>query len=128
MPFTYDDTTDRGRVRLLITDVESTDYCFEDSEIDAFLAMAGGSVYKASALGLMTIAINEALVQKRIKLLDITTDGPAVAKALNEKAKEYLELAKKESIASTGGFDWAESVYDQFSYLEKVLKEALRGG
>lgn len=126
MAFTYNVATSRGRVRLLITDIESTDPCFDDDEIDAFLALASASVYKAAALGLMTIAVNETLVQKRIRLLDLSTDGPAVAAVLNAKAKEYLKLAEEEDIASIGGFDWAEQVFDQFGYYEKITKEALR--
>lgn len=126
MPFTYDDTTDRGKVRLLCTDVDSTDPCFQDSEIDAFLSLASNSVFKATALALMSIAVNEALVSKRIKLLDLTTDGPAVAKALNEKAKEYMALAEAADIAASGGFDIAEMVQDQFTYYSKLIKESLR--
>ena len=126
MAFTYDPTTDRGKVRLLITDIVSTDPCFQDDEIDTFLTLAAASVFKAAALGLMTIAINEVLVSKRIKLLDLQTDGPAVADALNRKAKEYLALAVEADLAASGGFDWAEQVFDQFTYLEKIEKEALR--
>ena len=124
MAFTYDPTTDRGKVRMLITDVESTDPCFDDDEIDAYLTLNGGSVYKAAAFALMTIAANEALVSKRIKLLDLTTDGPAVAEALRKLAKEYI--AEAEDAGHT--FDWAEQVFDQFGYVEKITKEALRGG
>lgn len=125
MAFTYDLTTNRGKVRLLITDIVAADYCFEDDEIDTFLTL-GVSVYKAAGLGLMTIAINEVLVQKRIRLLDLTTDGPAVAAELNKKAQEYFKLAEEEDLATSGGFDWAEMVLDQFTYVEKVEKEALR--
>lgn len=125
MAFTYDLTTNRGKVRLLITDIVAADYCFEDDEIDTFLTL-GVSVYKAAGLGLMTIAINEVLVQKRIRLLDLTTDGPAVAAELNKKAQEYFKLAEEEDLATSGGFDWAEMVFDQFTYVEKVEKEALR--
>ena len=111
---------------MLITDVESTDPCFDDDEIDAYLSMASSSVFKAAAYALFTIAANETLVQKRIKLLDLSTDGPAEAEALRKLAKEYQAAAETEDLAATGGFDWAELVYDQFSYLEKVTKEALR--
>jgi len=122
--FTYDVTTDRGKVRMLITDVNAVDYCFEDDEIDAYLTLNSSNVYKAAAFALITIAANEALVSKRIKILDLTTDGPAVAEALRKLAKEYLEEAEEDEDT----FDWAEQVFDSFTYTEKINKEALRGG
>lgn len=124
MGFTYDVTTDRGKVRMLITDVNAVDYCFEDDEIDAYLTLNSSNVYKAAAFALITIAANEALVSKRIKILDLTTDGPAVAEALRKLAKEYLEEAEE----AEDTFDWAEQVFDSFTYTEKINKEALRGG
>jgi len=124
MGFTYDVTTDRGKVRMLITDVNAVDYCFEDDEIDAYLTLNSSNVYKAAAFALITIAANEALVSKRIKILDLTTDGPAVAEALRKLAKEYLEEAEEDEDT----FDWAEQVFDSFTYTEKINKEALRGG
>ena len=123
MGFTYDVTTDRGKVRMLITDVNAVDYCFEDDEIDAYLTLNSSNVYKAAAFALITIAANEALVSKRIKILDLTTDGPAVAEALRKLAKEYLEEAEEDEDT----FDWAEQVFDSFTYTEKINKEALRG-
>lgn len=81
---------DLDNVRLLISDVggeSGTDFIFEDSDIDNFLAMES-HVYRASALALRTLATNEALVQKRISYLGLSTDGPAVAKALLQAATE----------------------------------------
>lgn len=126
MAFTYDVTTDRGKVRMLITDVESTDPCFDDDEIDAYLSMASSNVYRAASVALLTIAANETLVQKRIKLLDLTTDGPAEAEALRKLAGEYKSMAEDSDTASSG-FGWAEMVFDAATYSEKVRKEALRG-
>ena len=65
MAFTYDITTDRGRVRLLCTDTDDTigapAQYFQDSEIDFFLTAMSSSVLRAAALALYTIAAQEVL-------------------------------------------------------------------
>ena len=128
-PFTYDVTTDRGRVRLLITDRDAAHEIFNDDEIDAFLSMMSNNVLRAAAVALFQIAANEVLVLKVIKLLELQTDGASAAKALRELAKEYQEKADLEEAGDAGGsFDYAELVYDDFSYRERLEKEALRAG
>lgn len=77
--------TDLDTVRLIISDL-GTPPTFSDPEIESFLAMEDGSVKLAAAQALDTIASNEAMVSKRIKTLDLQTDGPAVAKSLREHA------------------------------------------
>jgi len=127
--FTYDVTTDRGRVRLLITDRDAAHEIFNDDEIDAFLSMMSNNVLRAAAVALFQIAANEVLVLKVIKLLELQTDGASAAKALRELAKEYQEKADLEEAGDAGGsFDYAELVYDDFSYRERLEKEALRAG
>ncbi|MCX6024018.1 MAG: hypothetical protein NTZ05_20260, partial [Chloroflexi bacterium] len=89
MAFAYDVTTDRGKVRLLIPDRDTATVAnqfFTDAEIDAFLSMEGDNVKRAAASGLETMASNEAYVQKVIKLLDISTNGPATAASLLARA------------------------------------------
>lgn len=89
-------TLDKNRVRLLISDIGGEDgesFLFTDSEIDTFLEMRGGSVFKAAATALRAIASNEALVSKRIEFLQLKTDGPAVAKELREQAAELETTA-----------------------------------
>jgi hypothetical protein len=76
---------DVDTVRLLISDVGDPPI-FTDLDIEAFLAMEGESIKLAAAQALDSIASNEALVSKRIRTLDLQTDGPAVAKSLREHA------------------------------------------
>lgn len=59
MAFTYDVSTDRGKVRLLLADTDSNDYIWEDAEIDAFLNLASDSVYGAAALALRSLAADK---------------------------------------------------------------------
>lgn len=124
MPATYDVTTDRGRVRLLITDTDTTQPIFQDAEIDAFLAMEADSLKRAAAAALDVIASNESLVQKYIRLQDLQTNGPAVAKDLREHAKALREQAADED--TDGGFDWAEMVTGPFGARERIDAQALR--
>ncbi len=90
-------------VRLLITDTGSPpDRYFSDPEVESFLRMEEQDVRRAAAMALETMARNETLVQKRIRILDLQTDGPAVAKELRESAKGLREQADEEE----GGFDY----------------------
>lgn len=110
MAFTYDPTTDRGKVRLLIADTDSTRVIFQDADIDAFISMAlDNNVKRAAAQALLSIAANEVYVQKRIRILDLSTDGPAEAEALRKMAEDLMNQAEIEEV--DGAFDWAEQVY-----------------
>lgn len=77
--------TDISTVRLLISDLDDPPI-FSDDEITAFLTLEGDAVKLAAAQALDAIASNEALVSKRIRTLDLQTDGPAVAKELRAHA------------------------------------------
>ncbi len=126
MSFTLDYATNRGKVRLLTSDIDSNNPIFQDDAIDAFLSIAlNGDVRRAAAQALLVMATNEVLVQKRIKLLDLSTDGPAEAEALRKLALDLREQADAEEI--DGAFDWAEMVVDDFTFRERVIKEQLRG-
>lgn len=93
-----------------------------DDDIETFLALQADDVRLAAAMALDTIATNEALVQKRIKLLDITTDGPAVAKSLREHAAQLREEADGDD-----AFDWAELVTTTSAWDERIFAQAQRG-
>lgn len=127
MSFSYDVTTDRGKVRLLCTDTNGGAATFHDDEIDTFLSLESGNVRRAAALALETIASNEVLVQKRILLLELSTDGPDEAQALMARAKALREQADRDDQAQDGGaFDVAEWVVDDFSFRDRLAKEAQR--
>lgn len=127
MAFTFDVTTDRGKVRLLIADTRSDlpeSPIFQDAEIDAFLSLEDDSVKRAAALAAETIAFNEALVLKKVVLLGghVETDGPATAAALRASAAEWR---RQEDDAPA--FDIAEQVVDDFTYRQRMRNQALRG-
>jgi len=86
-------TTDVGKVRLLVSDVDYSDLTFSDDEVQAFLDLEG-DVRLAAAQALETIASNEALVFKKIRALRVLeSDGPAVAAELRARAAALREQA-----------------------------------
>jgi len=126
MAFTYDLTTEAGKVRLLIFDTNSGSYVFEDDELAVFLAIET-SVKRAAALALETMASNEAFVLKVITLMDLRTDGAATARALMARAATLRSQADDEEYAEDGAFEVVEWVNDNFSARERLYKQALRG-
>lgn len=129
MAFTYDVSTDRGKTRLMIPDNTSTAYVFEDDEIDAFLSLEYDNVRRGAALALETIASNEAMVQKVIKLLDLQTDGAKTSDALLKRAKLLRDQADRADAAEDGGaWDIAEWTVSEFAKRERLENQWLRSG
>lgn len=98
-----------------------------DASLAALLVLEGNSDKLAAAAALDVIASSEALILKKIELLDLKTDGPAVAKALREHAKALREqVAEGLAITDANAWDWAELVVDEFSARERLNAEAIR--
>lgn len=127
MAFTYDTSTDVGKIRLLIFDTNASSYVFEDGELSVFFDLEGDSLKRAAALALETMASNEAFVLKVIELMDLRTDGAATARALLARAALLRSQADDEEYAVDGAFDWAEMVVDEFSARERLRAQVLRG-
>ena len=129
MAFTFDVSTDVGRVRLLIPDRTAADPLFTDAEITALLELEGDDVRCATALALETIASDQALILKVIKSLDLQTDGAKVSDALLKRAELLRTQAADAEAAEEGGaFDIAEWTPTAFAYRERLTKEAQRYG
>lgn len=69
------------------------------------------------------IASSQALIQKKIKMLDQETDGPALARALRDHAKE---LRKQVRDGSESGFEIIEMINNRPGYMEKMIKDLMR--
>jgi hypothetical protein len=114
--FPPDYTTAIGQVRLLIPDVEqldnladptaSAEYLFNDSQIQAFLALYSNNVKRAAAQAKLVLATSEALINKVIRTADYTTDGAKLGAELRAQAQLLMSEADK---------DDAEDSYDSFS-------------
>lgn len=102
-------TDDQRRVRLLIADTDPANRFFSTQQLTDFLAMNGDSVRRAAAQALDVWAANEAMVSKKIRTQDLSTDGPAVADALRKSAAELRRQADQgEGDADSVGFEIAE--------------------
>lgn len=104
----YDISTARGKVRRLINDTDESAELYDDDEIDAFLSLCDDSIFLAAALALETMAANEVMVQKRIELLDLKTDGPAEAAVLRTLAASYRQQVYLESPTVTNANAFVE--------------------
>lgn len=67
------------------------------------------------------MAVNQVLIQKKIKMLDLSTDGPSLASALTKVASSL-----REQVYSAPDFDLAEQVNDTAGYVEKLTKDYMR--
>lgn len=121
MAFTFDPTTDRGRVRLLIGDDDTDNAIFQDASIDAFLALEGDIVKLGAAAALEAIASKQAYIQKVMTVGDLKTDGARLAQALRELAANWRRQVEDEP-----AFDVAEWSVSPAAGREITLKDAMR--
>lgn len=98
-----------------------------DADIQSLLTLKGDSDYMAAAECCEVIGTSQALILKKITAMDISTDGPALAKSYMERAKSLRERAAASDLETDAGFDWAEQVPNDFAFRERVRNQALRG-
>jgi hypothetical protein len=98
---------------------------FEDEEIEFYLELNLYDVRYAAAELLDVWASDEAMVTKAVKLLDISTNGPAVASALREHASRLRAQADKAAFATDSGFDIAELALGPWALREQIINEGL---
>lgn len=103
MAFTYDPTTNIGKVRLFIPDRVEQGALFTDAEIETFLDLEGDNVWRAAALALETVAGDEALTQKVQKIGDIQTDGAKLQDSILKRAAGLRKLAEIAAEAEGAG-------------------------
>jgi hypothetical protein len=101
--------------------LDSTIQDFIDVNTDSTGLIADARIIAADCLDAM--ATQMILVLKKIKILDLQTDGPAMAKEMRAAAKNMRDLVLTEDV-----FDIVEMVYDRPSWLEMVYKNFERSG
>lgn len=112
-------------MRLFLDDTQEQFAAFQDEDLNALLNAEGGSVKLAASDGLLILAKNRAWILQKITMLDLTTDGAAVAAEMRAEAKELRRQALEED--PSGQFDWAEQVGNAFSERDRIYKQFLRG-
>lgn len=103
-PPAYD--TPLGQLRALVSqtqqytdpaDLEALpDYLMSDGLLQSYLAINSNKLYGAASDALLAIATNEALVSKKIRTEDLSTDGSVIANSLRQVAQEYRNRQKEE--------------------------------
>jgi hypothetical protein len=94
-----DYTTALGQLRALVSQTEQypdpakpeaePDYLMDDGLLQSYLVMNQNKLYGAAADALLALAANEALVSKKIRTEDLSTDGSVIANSLRQIAQEY---------------------------------------
>lgn len=126
MTFTYDPTNDIGRVRRTLPDKVQADAFWTDEEIQSFLEDESSNWRRATALALETMASDDLLVLKTIRVQNIETNTDRMAKILLDRAKRLRELADVATADSGDSFDYAEMVVTDHQYRERIYNQALR--
>lgn len=113
MAFTYDVTTNRGKVRLLIADTNASSYTFEDAEIDAFLGFEGNNVYLAAARAFNTIVRDRSLLSKRVQRDGFTNEAHAIADLL-AIAKQLEDEGNRVGGIQTQDFELSDEHFESY--------------
>jgi hypothetical protein len=87
LAFTYDLTTDRGKVRLQLGDTSSASYVFEDAEIDYFIDQ-GGTVKGAAIEALKVLLASRSHRVKRATVHGLSIDDTAQCAELRATIRE----------------------------------------
>lgn len=95
MAFTYDLTTNRGKVRFLIEDTDLSAYELENDEVDYFLTRCGSNVNAAAVEACFWLA------RKYAKKASFTADGLSIHHG--ERARLFAERAKELQAQTLGG-------------------------
>jgi hypothetical protein len=121
MAFTFDITTNLGKVRFLISDMVDSGHVFEDATINGALSLAGNDLYKAAALCLYSLAASKALLAKRKTAGNYSEDLTAMSRECRETAKEYEQKA-----LNTPAEAQAELINTDFNYRTIVINKDYR--
>jgi len=122
MSFTFDTSTNIGKVRTLIGDTDSTSYLLSDEEIQVFLTLESNDLYASAAGCLRSIASSKALLEKVIKAGNYSEDTRGISKALNDLANKYE--SRSANVPAEG---CSEEYLTAFNWNEILTDRALRG-
>lgn len=119
--FSYDTSTNLGKVRALINDIVAASYVMSDTQINAFLSLHSNDLYLTAAQCMMAIASSKALIAKMKKAGNYSEDFTVIAKECREAAKMFREMAMQDPAEAVG-----EAFYTDFSYNDLLAKKHLR--
>ena len=109
MAWTYDLTTDRGKVRLMTGDTQTADQQLTDDEVDHFLSVTD-DLYTAAA-----DAIEQGIIPKLARDVDRSNIG--MSSSRSQRMQHYMDLAKnlraKAGTSGVGSYVGGISVSDR---------------
>lgn len=125
----FDPATPVGQVRLLAADFDIPgNVVFQDEVYTSLLNMNGQSIRYAAAQAIDVMALNEAVVQKVIRILDLRTEGNKVQASLHAQAKELRRQEDEGAGDWSGYFDYAEMVTNSQTARERMVGQWMRTG
>jgi len=110
MTFSYDLTTDTGKVRMLCRDTMSAKAIFTDEEIAAYLKMEDNIVKLAAAQALEDKATQLTLTYKEETEGDHSISGPRMAADLRVRAAELRRQIEEDGSFDIAATDWESLV------------------
>jgi len=123
--------TPLGQLRALVSQTEQykdpanpaapADYLMDDGQLNSFLALNANKLYGAAADVLLALAANEALVSKKIRTEDLSTDGSVIANSLRQVAAEFRDRQKEADLD-----DAALEAFELVEFTEYPTKWQLR--
>lgn len=127
MAYTYDLSTTVGKVRRTVPDKVVDNYIWTDEEIQSFLDDSGGNWRRASALILETMASDDLIVLKVVKIHNLETNTDRLMSAMLKRAASLrAEAATEEANSADSDFEVAEMITNDFQYYERLTGEFLR--
>lgn len=122
MAYTYDLSTNVGKVRNLINDTTESTALLSDEEISSILTLRSSDIYMSAALCLRKMAANKVLLAKMKAAGDYKEDLRAIYKGLIELAKIYEDM----SITDPAEAD-QEVILTDHNYNQILQDRSLRG-
>ena len=128
--FTYDVSTNVGKVRLNIADIDlrtitgtrpDWTVLFTDEEIEVFITRAESNINLASAYALYAIASSRVLLAKKKQLGDYMEDLTAIGKEVRAQAKAFVDISED---APAGAY--AEQGVTDFAARDIIWNNELR--
>ena len=116
MAFTYDPTTSRGKVRLLVADTDEetqTNQIFTDAEVDAFLVLENNEVHTAAAAACESIAASTARSAIAWKALNESIDKKSIPDLFMKLATKYRKRAALGVSEEVDSFDYTLSQFGE---------------
>ena len=126
MAYTYDLTTDLGKIRRDIADTSTTDAHFTDAEVQSFLD-EGGSVKAAAGLALMAWAAELGRGDELVDSGAWKGDRRDVCAKMLKLAEQYLMLVGYKATANRPALQFARVDWTPQVAGERETQEALYG-